>query len=453
MRLPTKPPRSADITFAIENGKGSRPLSELVGLQRTPTDAKGRYLHWDQMRYRTPPSGLTHEEWWLLTKMARDLRPLPMTDALGEPFGLAMTDTAFEMTHRIDQQAAGSILSSELVSGDESRDRYLIRSLVEEAITSSQMEGAATTRVVAKEMLLSGREPRDRSERMILNNYLGMMRAREMREEDLTADAVLELHRVVTEGTLEDPAAGGRLQKPGEHRVGVYWGDGTLLHKPPPAELLPSRLEQLCDFANGHTPGFFIHPVVRAILVHFWLAYDHPFEDGNGRTARALFYWSMLRQGYWLAEFLSISSILRRASRSYVQSFLYTETDDLDTTYFVIHQLQVIVRAIEELHDYLERKQAEVREVRQLLHGLNLLNYRQMALLGDALHDPAQEYTIATHAKRFNVVYQSARTDLLALQEMGLLGVHRVRKKFVFTPAPDLAGRLRQLSRKSRRTP
>src|SRR5205814_10028127 len=52
------------------------------------------------------------------------------------------------------------------------------------------------------------------------------------------------------------------------------------------------------------------HPMVRSMILHFWLAYDHPFVDGNGRTARALFYWSMLRNGYWMFEYITISKII-----------------------------------------------------------------------------------------------------------------------------------------------
>jgi len=96
-------------------------------------------------------------------------------------------------------------------------------------------------------------------------------------------------------------------------------------------------------------------------------AYDHPFEDGNGRTARALFYWSMLRHGYRLTEFLSISSLLNRAPGRYGRAFLYTETDGLDAAYFVLNQLRIILRAIDELHAYLARKVREVRETERLL--------------------------------------------------------------------------------------
>ena len=56
------------------------------------------------------------------------------------------------------------------MTNPETRDSYLVRSLLEESITSSQLEGAATTREIAKEMIRNGRQPRDRGERMIFNN-------------------------------------------------------------------------------------------------------------------------------------------------------------------------------------------------------------------------------------------------------------------------------------------
>jgi Fic family protein len=94
-----------------------------------------------------------------------------------------------------------------------------------------------------------------------------------------------------------------------------------------------------------------VHPVVRAILIHFMLGYDHPFYDGNGRTARALFYWSLARSGYWLMEYVSISRLLRQAPAQYARAYRHTETDDNDTTYFIVHQLEVIQQAIAALHE------------------------------------------------------------------------------------------------------
>ena len=188
--------------------------------------------------------------------------------------------------HQIDRQAGASVVAPEAVTTRSTRDRYLLSSLMEEAITSSQMEGAATTRDVAKAMIRSRRPPRDRSERMILNNFFKMQRIRELRNQSLTPQRVLDLHRLVSEETLYEPADAGRLRPPGKEVVDDAYG--TVFHVPPPAEELPGRLEELCHFANGETPKAFIHPAVRTIALHVWLAYDHPFCDGNGRTVRAL---------------------------------------------------------------------------------------------------------------------------------------------------------------------
>jgi Fic family protein len=178
------------------------------------------------------------------------------------------------------------------------------------------------------------------------------------------------------------------------------------------------------------------------VLLHCWLAYDHPFEDGNGRTARALFYWSMGRQGYWLTQYLSISQVFRRAPARYGRAFLYSETDDRDTTYFLLFHLAAIKRAIEGLHVYLQRKMREVREFERLVHSSDDFNYRQLALLGHAARHPDQTYTYRSHARSYNVTFQTARTDLLALRDRGLLEQRKRGRQFVFYPIPDLVAKL-----------
>jgi Fic family protein len=404
----------------------------------------GAYRHWDTLRHLTPPGDLDVREWWLGIKVARNgqLAPLPLTSADGTPYLLSMPDAAWEMVHIIDRRASGEIGTPDVVTTPESRNRYLVSSLIEEAITSSQLEGADTSRAVAKDMLRSGRAPRDRSERMITNNFRAMNAVRGWKHESLTPDRVLELHRIVTDGTLGDPAAAGRLQRPEDDRVVVSdRATGEARFVPPPADQLPRRLLEMCDFANGQPVGRFLHPVVRSILVHLWLASDHPFEDGNGRTARALFYWSMLKHGYWLTEFLSISRILNRAPAKYARSFLYTETDDFDATYFVLNQLAVICRSIDDLYAYLGRKTAEVRETEMRLRGTDL-NHRQKALLAHALRQPDADYTFHSHQISHGVVYQSARTDLLDLERRGYLERVVVGQRFHFRPRADLAGRL-----------
>ncbi len=442
MKLPLPPP-SVDTLIKKVTADGGERLATILTAGIRPT-VDGKYRHWDTLRQLTPPEGLSAEEWWLGIKLARTniWHQLPLTDSGGRRFGCCMPDPAYEMTHLIDRRASGEIAISEVVISPEMRNRYLVSSLIEEAITSSQLEGASTSRAVAREMLRSGRAPRDRSERMIVNNYRAMNTVRSWKDEPLTPDRVLQLQRIVTDGTLDNPDAAGRLQRPEEDRVRVFdRATGELRHVPPPAQQLPARLEAMCQFANDQPTETFLHPVIRSILLHFWLAYDHPFEDGNGRTARAIFYWSMLKHGYWLTEFLSISTILNDAPGQYGRAFLYTETDGLDTTYFILHQLKVVCRAIDNLHEYLARKIRQVRETERLLRQADL-NHRQLALLSHALRHPDAEYTFRSHQTSHGVVYQSARTDLLDLERRGLLERRKIGQRFYFRPALDLSQKL-----------
>lgn len=449
MRLPLSPPDHATILARLDHESFGRLFKHASPL------VSGRYIHWDELRHRECPEGLSHEEWWLSVWMGRSslLKDLPLRDKSGAPFRLATPEPVLIHLHHIDRDAAGQIRAPDGTPFQESRDRYLLHSLIEEAITSSQLEGASTTRQVAESMLRDGRKPRDRSETMIFNNYLAMEHIRSLKGEPITPTRILELHRMLVQDTTDNPEDAGRLRKTDDVRV-VDNRDGAVLHEPPSHTELPERLERLCAFANtdeGASP--FVHPVVRAILVHFMIGYDHPFADGNGRTARALFYWSMARSGYWLTEFLSISEFLRKAPGQYVQAYLHTETDNRDTTYFLLHQLDVIRKAIDALHQYLARKAAEQRETARLLAGSPLLrgrlNHRQTSILNHALRNPGVEYTVSAHQKYHNVVYQTARTDLLELAAQDLLIKATRGRSFVFLVPPDLRERLQAMAKEA----
>jgi Fic family protein len=438
MRLPAIAPALADMLDDANIDVLSRVVRAGIG----PTVA-GEWVHWDDVRRRRGPNDLAPRDWWFGIALAREhlARPVPLQSSDGRSFTYALPDEVLELLHWIDQHAAGEITVSETIRDPGDRRRYLVNSLFEEAITSSQLEGASSTRKVAKEMLRTGRPPRDRSERMILNNYRAMSMLRGVADRPLTPADVLELHRVVTEATLDDTSAAGRIQGPEEVRVVVQAPDGTVVHVPPPAAELPDRLEAMCRFANGQDVEGFIHPVIRAILLHLWLAYDHPFEDGNGRTARALFYREMLSQGYWLFEYVTISRLLVRAPAQYARAFLQTETDRFDATYFLLHQLRLIRRAIEDLVAYLRNKMEELRETERLLRRTDL-NHRQVALLTNALRHSDAEYSVLSHSTSHRVTRQSARSDLLDLESRGLLMRRTVGRKFLFYPAPDLHSRL-----------
>ena len=446
MKKPQKPP--ANLPAAVLSLNPSRLSKILTAAVRS--EAEGKYRHWDTFRHLTPPEDYTTAEWWGATKLVRaaGLKEIPLTDLGGRPFHYAVTDQTAQQLHEIDLGAGGLIGMPEPVANPQTRRQYVLRSLFQEALTSSQLEGAATTRAAAKEMIRLGWPPRTPGERMILNNYRTMQRIAEWKDRPLDPALVFEMHRMITADTLENPRAAGRLRKADEPVSVQDEITGEVYHHPPPAGSLPDRLTKLCDFANAApppgraSPGRFVHPVIRAILLHFWLAYDHPFVDGNGRTARALFYWSMLRQGYWLFEFVSISEVLLQAPAQYATSFLHTETDENDATYFLVYQAEVICRAVASLHKYIERKSQEWRSTEALLRHAAALNRRQQALIGHALRHPGERYTVEGHRRSHGIVLQTARNDLVELRRMGWLEMKKAGNAFIFTAPADLAARV-----------
>ena len=449
MKRPENAPSLRDIIAGMEDAVYSKQL--LSSLATILPTVNGKYLHWSELKHRKPPQGLDHRLWWGTIKLARSQprKAVPLKDIEGVNFSFGMPDLVLEMLHKIDGQATGKLTTSDQITNQSTRNRYIVSSLIEEAIESSQLEGATTSRRVALNMLRAGRKPKDRHERMIFNNYHAMNRVRKVKDQALTPELVFHLHKVVTDQTLENTEATGRLQTNEDKRVQVYdMRSGKVLHTPPPADQLRDRLEKLCEFANEeHTDSNFIHPIIKAIILHFWIGFDHPFEDGNGRLARIVFYWSMLRQNYWLFEFISISKNIKKAPAKYGYAYLHSETDENDLTYFIIHQLKVIISSIADLEEYLNKKIQQTALLEKKLKNASRFNHRQLALLSHAIRGKSDGYTIKSHQTNHGIAYATARADLLDLEEHALLFRGNEKSKAIrFYPVEDVEKRIDDLS-------
>jgi Fic family protein len=393
---------------------------------------------------------LTPDEWWLVTKSARSTsrEELPLLQEGGSPFSFVYVAPLRQGLHEIDQSFGIGHMPAVTPPGLDAHGRkhFLVSSLMEEAIRSSQLEGASTTRATAKEMIRGNKPPRNKSERMILNNFHAMERIESLAEEPLTPEVVFELHSILAEGTLDDPAKAGVFRTEADEVVVELFNSVETAHVPPPASELPARLEQLVKFANGDTMENWLHPVLRAVTLHFMIGYDHPFVDGNGRVARALFYWAMIRHGYPQVKYLSISQILREAPAKYQRAYLLTETDDGDLTYFILHQITVLIRSIRSLEEYIQRKLDRTRHIEGRLKGVPSLNHRQLALLSHALRHPGQSYSVRSHQSSHRVVANTAGSDLEHLAEQGLLLRSKQGRAYSYVAPRDMEERISALA-------
>lgn len=314
---------------------------------------------------------------------------------------------------------------------------------MDEAAESSLIEGAATTRKEALELLRSGRPPKGLGERMVVNNYVAMSQIKGWTSRNLSTEMLLELQSVLTEGTLEDPNQAGRLRRSDEAVRVEDSRDGTVIHVPPPAQSLPHRLKSLCEFANRpHTGDEFLHPIAKASILHFMVGYEHPFVDGNGRTARAVFYWYALRNGYSVFEYLAISEIIRKGFARYPQAYADSEQDDGDLTYFLLYKLDVIEQALDRLAAHIRKEEEKVRQSERLLKLSKDLNLRQRLLLEHALRHAGSHYTVKSHMNSNGIAVNTARTDLDDLVRRRLMTTTRRGKQVVYHPDPGLHDRL-----------
>ncbi len=443
MRVPLTPPLLEDVLKTQGSANEPAVYSVLAQAQVGPEDVKGRYLHWDKFRHLVPPVGMSPDLYWLAVRHSRAAisTKTPFLDVSGHSLSFGVPNSVLSLVSWIDREAA--MLVGNVSPAGSAKDSYLITSQIEESITSSQLEGAATTRRVADDMIRSGRKPRDLSETMIYNHHAALLFIKSVKDLPLTPSMIFELHKILIKGTLEeiDVDKAGVFRAP-EDNICVHSGD-EIVHTPPKADELAQRLSLVCDFANNvdeiNEAGF-IPPVIRAIIVHFMIGYDHPFVDGNGRTARMLFYFVMEKAGYPLMAYASISRVIKEAPAQYMQAYLESETDGGDLTYFIIHQLKVIKQSVKDLKSYLDMKASNQVEIIDMLKNAGLdgkFNFRQVQLLENARNNPGHEYTIQGHQASHGITHQTARSDLngVSAQYKILIKTKEKRSHIFIAPA------------------
>lgn len=424
-----------------------KPLNELLSItpsdefipllgQFGPTNSEGKYLHWDKFIWRIPKD-ISEQAAWVATKLSRKTisKKISLVAEKNKQFTYCIPDSLHALLHQIDKLSGGghAIGDGSFITTKE-KDRYLVKSLMmEEAITSSQLEGASTTRKIAKEMLETKRQPIDKSEQMIFNNYLLMKKALERKDEALSIELILELHAIATYKAIDNDAISGALREDNDIAVSNLYNE--LAHAPPCFSSLKERLLSLCDFANekhdGANSDTFIHPLVKAIILHFMIGYIHPFGDGNGRTARAIFYWYMLSSGYWLFEYVSISKLIQEKRSDYDAAFVYTETDEFDLTYFIYHQVDVVMKAVNSLNTHIESKKSEFYQFMEWIEKSPLSkNFKrgQLELLKEAVKHPGKIFTTKQVSIEFDINENTARTYLNGLVDADLLIATKSKK-------------------------
>ena len=382
------------------------------------------YLYWDKVKYMAP-KGVDKQVLWQAVKIQRRLKAQEIQ--FGNcVFHFTITKDMLALLHDFDMNLGGSLGTKSIIPATD-KSYYLISSIMEEAIASSQMEGASTTRRIAKDMLRKQLKPNNKSQQMIANNYETINQISKGADKEFSLEGILDIHRTISNKTLDNAEDEGVFRRNDDVLV-VDGITGFVAHTPPSYKEIDKMILDLCDFANRESGDNFIHPIIKAVIIHFVLAYIHPFVDGNGRTARSLFYWYMIKKGYWLTEYLSISRIIYTNKKAYEKAFLYTENDSNDLSYFIQYHLEVMKKEFEELKKYLQRKIDEQQNIFRF-EGISHINERQRYVLQAISDSKRVLFTPKELATQFDVSAKSARTDLQELVKMGYMTATYLNKR------------------------
>ena len=419
-----------DVLLKVVTGEVSEEITELVNR------INDKYEYWDKVKYKKLPNGYSPQILWSHVRALRLINSQVVWSKYG--IRLFVTNAMQRMCHEFDMMFGG-FWEANTPTPENEKLHYIASSLMEEAIFSSQMEGAATTRAVAKDMLKKGLSPQNKSQQMIHNNFQTIQYITEHKHEPLTKESIQLLHNLMTTKTLKNAADAGRFRTEDDDVVVENQITGEVVHTPPPAAEIPDFIDELCTFFNGTNDGMFVHPIIRGIIIHYMIAYVHPFVDGNGRTARALFYWYMLKENYWLTEYMSISRVIARSKRSYEDAFMYSEIDGNDIGYFVAYNLRVLELSFRQLKVYIERKQKEKQAANVFLKVGNI-NERQALIIQYFVNNPQLVVTVKEMQERFAVTPMTARQDLIGLIHKGYIreiALNRVKKGYIATEKMD----------------
>jgi Fic family protein len=401
------------------------------------------YLYWDKVKYFDLPKEIHPVDFWGCVKLVRKgifpLYGLTIKKSLvktekGEYFTWNDFILSSEFLHWIDINFGGDLFAISNKIDEKEKNKLIANGIMEEAIASSQIEGANTTRVAARKFLKEGRKPRDKSEQMILNNYETIKAIeQDLNNRKLDLSLLFQTHAMLTKNTIDDDKI-GRFRKT-EEQISVQDRiTGMIYHVPPSVPFVKQEMERLINYFNDEIQdNFFVHPLIKAIILHFWIGYLHPFYDGNGRMARAIFYWYLLKNGYWAFSYLPISKIIKKSPAQYAMSYLYTEQDDFDLSYFVDYNFRKIKQARQEFEIYLKVEQQKEKEMDQLAKKYFDLNRRQNRLLLFFNKYPEEKITLKIHMNTNQISKQTAVSDLKDLEKKGYIKSRRFGRNVFYS--------------------
>jgi Fic family protein len=220
-------------------------------------------------------------------------------------------------------------------------------------------------------------------------------------------------------GLMQIRVAGWRDDIKGPMQVisGPY-GHEKVHYLAPPAQQLPVEMERFLAWFNA--PDDKIDPVLRAGLAHFWFVTLHPFDDGNGRMARAIGDMALARSEGTPQRFYSLSAQIETERRAYYDILEASQQGSLDVTAWLEWFLGSLSRSLARSEGTMGAVLRKARFWEK--HATAVLNERQILMLNRLLDGFEGKLTSSKWAKLCKCSQDTAYRDILQLIDAHILG-------------------------------
>ena len=359
-------------------------------------------LHLKKMRYKYGQDNLRE---FLALHKQHFYQELPLHDFDGNP--MVYLDNAVQ----IPLSAARVLLTPQ-----QSARLYGTRAMEEEILSTFRIEQIDTSRESVRR-ILSGQAPGDDEEHRIYGMKQGLEFIAD-RSHAITEENLFRLYQMTIGDFLpeEDRLLPGHWYR----NDGVTVIDSKTDHTDLPWQKLPAYMKELTAFAAEKAAR---NDLIKAAILHFALAYLHPYFDGNGRMARLLHLWYLVQQGYSSALFVPMSRFVEESCARYYKAYIRVEQNQqisgvLDVTPFLVYFAESVYYRLGE-----DQTQPRTLQVFEEALRQGKVTEKERALWQFVLTAyGSEEFSTKRLEKDFgDAAYATIRSFVLKFERLGLL--------------------------------
>lgn len=303
-----------------------------------------------------------------------------------------------------------------LLTPQNSREIFGLKAMEDEIISTLTIENIESSRDSVRR-ILKGYAPSNDSE----NRIYGMKKGLDFignPDNKMTEENIYTLYQLMIGEFLEDDVKllPGNFYRHDE----VFVVGQKLEHIGLPHQKLPEFMSNLVSFVNESS---MMNDLLKAALIHFYVAYLHPYFDGNGRMARMMHLWYLVQRGYSSALFVPISEYIEKSRKKYYDAYTLAERNQsisgvMDATPFLVYFIENVYNKMDlAAPAQVTEIYTKVLEEGRITEKEQKLWYFVLSAYGNS------EFSTKQLEKDFgDAAYATIRAFVLKFEEMGLLG-------------------------------